>query len=136
MIRLYVGKNAPHEGVAALDMDWGYDLYNQGIVTREEPIPKHIELGHELAHALRSALGYALDNGNAARVPYRRANGVVFPLLTAREEIETIGLIYRNWNDELRTPLNWHWYLTENALRREQAEPLPWRITHWGELRW
>ena len=90
--------------------------YNTSILTRsprtgkikEEAIPSHIILGHELIHGHRSMNGNAVSLENMSEYTYKTENGDIMKTVKETEELETVG-IKGNYTH------------TENKLREEQG---------------
>jgi len=87
--------------------------------SQREFIPKHIELGHELIHALRHFEGNAYRQGYGMPL-YVDHRGEVQRTKTPLEELHTIGLGFQmDENDPWIYPTG----ITENALRDEHGLP-------------
>uniref|UniRef100_UPI00259D1C32 RHS repeat-associated core domain-containing protein n=1 Tax=Xylanibacter caecicola TaxID=2736294 RepID=UPI00259D1C32 len=74
---------------------------------KEEAIPSHIVLGHELIHGHRSMNGKAVYWENRSDYTYKTENGNIMKTEAETEELETVG-IRGNYTH------------TENKLRKEQ----------------
>jgi len=112
--------------INVVDYEWSWVEGN-----RQEVIPTHIMLGHELIHALRAMGGH--DRGEDIMVRlYPHSVGGRYVMW---EDAETIGLDYSRYVGGTRiygTPSTSS-HFTENALRREHG--LPMRIHHEGGIR-
>jgi len=105
-----------------------WDLSWEGVYTRIEPIPKYIELGHELIHALRMSVGHFIPREVEGSYSFRHPRGWVQWRESEVEEFETQGMAYSlvRYGE---TILPNRWPLSENALRREHGHST--RITRW-----
>ena len=90
--------------------------------TQYENIPKYIELGHELIHALRAMGGNTKHYNNQGTYAYTTPDGKTQTFTWKQEEFETTGISYYPGYKYAGTPVNaWLWYTTENALRDEHG---------------
>jgi len=122
---------------------WGLN-WPIGVTTRDERMPHHIILGHELIHALRVTLGqYVLnEEPNKGYNFIKNLDGSIgympdplqpyLPYRISLEEFETMGVPYRlQLGGEVTFPTQW--LITENALRIEHDYPI--RITRGGWIK-
>ena len=87
-----------------------------------EPIPKHIELSHEMFHSLGSMTGTKISNSETGAYAYTTTKGDVINTYISQEELETMGISYYPGIKYIGTPVNaWNYNMTENSIRDEQG---------------